>query len=112
MRHNNYYVRNGREKIFEINCKTNVEKFNYPDVEFYLVGDNQNVKITNLTLNETMEFKDLPKGSHHLIRDRSSRIKADVGPIRIPFDDPKNQITIAVRFRETRHYQITNAAHD
>lgn len=64
VRHNNYYVRNGRKKIFEINCKTNVEKFNYPDVEFYLVGDNQNVKITNLTLNETMEFKDLPKGSH------------------------------------------------
>lgn len=63
IRHNNYLVRNG-EKMFEINCKTNVEKFNYPDIEFILKGDNQSVKITNLTLNETMEFKDLPKGSH------------------------------------------------
>ena len=63
IKHNNVYVRNG-EKIFEIDCKTNVEKFNYPDVEFILVGDNTNLKITNLTLNETMEFKGLPKNTH------------------------------------------------
>lgn len=64
VRHHNYLVRNGNEKIFDINCKTNIEKFHYPDVEFILKGNNKNVKITNLTLNETMEFKDLPEGSH------------------------------------------------
>lgn len=63
LRHNNYLVRHG-EKTFEINCKTNVEKFHYPDVEFILKGNNRNVKITNLTLNETMEFNDLPAESH------------------------------------------------
>lgn len=63
IRHNNYYVRNN-EKTFEIDCRTNVENYYYPDVEFRLVGENTGVKITNLTLNETMEFKDLPKETH------------------------------------------------
>ena len=45
VRHHNYLVRNGNEKIFDIHCKTNVEKFHYPDVEFILTGNNRNVKI-------------------------------------------------------------------
>lgn len=63
IRHNNYYVRDG-VKIFEIDCRTNVEKYHYPDVEFKLIGDNTDIKITNVTLNETMEFKNLPKETH------------------------------------------------
>lgn len=62
IRHNNFYVKG--EKTVEIMCKQNVGQYHYPDVEFYLLNDTTDIKITNLTLNETMEFKNIPKNSH------------------------------------------------
>lgn len=60
--HHQYRVQ--ESKVVEIYNKSNVDKYIYPDIEFQLLGDSQNITITNLTLGEEMSFTNLPKESH------------------------------------------------
>lgn len=96
------------KKVIELHNGSNINTIVYPDIEFELLGDNRNLKITNLSNGDFMEFEGLEKNEHaYVYNDGIKDIMSKVDKNRNLFKN-FNKKWISMRYGKNRIEIIGN----